>query len=573
MVVAICVAGGLLAGIVAALATVGLPGRLNGISHPPEVRVPPPAVPPRPLEEGQPMEIPVVYPRRALIVAVCNYFYASPIAYADAHGPTTDLVERLGQTLHVDPGQVAQLSDVGLHPMPPLREVIQGSIASFLDSSRPQDRILVLFVGHATMIGNEAYLVPIEGELGEKGTLVPLRWLYDRLASCKARQKVLIIDVCRLDPSRGLERPGAGPMPARLDALLGQPPPGVQVWASCTQGQYSYEADFLTADGGSARAGVFLGELGEALGPFARRSDLLGQGPEDPLPVGALDQGTDGRKGVSRATQERAAALCKARQTPRLSGSERPAGTAFDPNAALPPRVTVAPLPVPAGGAAPAALIEAIFQETGAAAGREGELAFRAASLPPFAARAMVPYRDDHVSAALREAVDRANRLLKKYGRSFEEEFRGLGDTAAEKKRILARQREPARALAELKDSLEELDAASKDLDRQSVRWQATAEYVRARLKARIAYTYEYDYMLGLIRKEALPPRDPSRHDGWRLAARDKLQSGPEAKRYAKEARTALDQLARKCKGTPWEVLARRQAVTTLGLEWQPIPR
>ncbi len=227
----------------------------------------------------------------------------------------------------------------------------------------------------------------------------------------------------------------------------------------------------------------------------------------------------------------------------------------------------------PLGGFAPVSVVEKILRETGAETSREGEAPLAAAALPPFTATALEPYRDDHADSGLRDAVARANRLLRRYGQSFTEEFRGKEGNAEVKKRILAKQRDPARALAELKDALEELESAGRNLERQTPRWQATAEFVRARLKSRIAYIYEYDYMLGLIRKEALPARDPARHGGWRLAAREKLQSGSEAKQYAKEARVALEKLAEKCRGTPWEMLAKRQAVTALGLEWQLIPR
>src|SRR5262249_3072493 len=150
------------------------------------------------------------------------------------------------EALHVPESQVTLLSDAAPRQLarPPLKPVIENTITQFLDACRAQDRILVLFVGHAAEIGNESYLVPIEGELSVKETLIPLSWLYDRLAQCKAQQKVLVMDVCRFNPARGLERPSAGPMGAKLDATLSNPPLGVQVWSACVAGQYSYEGGF-----------------------------------------------------------------------------------------------------------------------------------------------------------------------------------------------------------------------------------------------------------------------------------------------------------------------------------------
>src|SRR5205823_555038 len=126
-------------------------------------------------------------------------------------------------------------------PHAPLKPVIETTITDFLTSSRPQDRVMILFVGHAIAIDKDAYLVPIEGEQGVKETLVSLSWVYDQLAKCPARQKVLILDLCRFDPSRGLERPGSGPLAEAVDAVLQKPPPGVQVWSSCVKDQSSFE--------------------------------------------------------------------------------------------------------------------------------------------------------------------------------------------------------------------------------------------------------------------------------------------------------------------------------------------
>ena len=83
-------------------------------------------------------------------------------------------------------------------------------LADFLAGSRPQDRVLLLFAGHAVELGDEAYLVPFEGELDNAATLMPLKWLYGELAKCPACQKVLVLDVCRFSPTLGQERRGGG---------------------------------------------------------------------------------------------------------------------------------------------------------------------------------------------------------------------------------------------------------------------------------------------------------------------------------------------------------------------------
>ena len=104
----------------------------------------------------------------------------------------------------------------------------------------------------------------------------------------------------------------------------------------------------------------------------------------------------------------------------------------------------------------------------------------------------------------------------------------------------------------------------------KSKRWQANYDYVLARLQARIAYINEHNYLLGQMRKD-LPPRDPKIHQGWKLASQEKLQqTGSDGRRLAADSRKLLEKLAKEHPGTPWEILAKRERLTTLGLRWQP---
>jgi ribulose 1,5-bisphosphate carboxylase large subunit-like protein len=141
------------------------------------------------------------------------------------------------------------------------------------------------------------------------------------------------------------------------------------------------------------------------------------------------------------------------------------------------------------------------------------------------------------------------------------------------KARITKQQRAPAVVMDELKNQLDTLKEMEKLKDEEkSKRWRANFDYVMARLQAHYAYVHEYSFMLGQIRSDALPKRDPAKHSGWRLASTDKLQSGGEAKKLAADAKKRLEKLAKEHAGTPWEVMAKRQALTSLGLQWQPTP-
>jgi hypothetical protein len=111
----------------------------------------------------------------------------------------------------------------------------------------------------------------------------------------------------------------------------------------------------------------------------------------------------------------------------------------------------------------------------------------------------------------------------------------------------------------------------SAERDKESKRWKANFEYVCARLEARIAYLHEYNGMLGNIRKD-FPPRDPALHIGWQLASREKISDRDAAKNH-KAALKHLEKLAADNGGTPWAMVAKREKVASLGLDWVPLPR
>jgi hypothetical protein len=204
--------------------------------------------------------------------------------------------------------------------------------------------------------------------------------------------------------------------------------------------------------------------------------------------------------------------------------------------------------------------------------GREPRL-LTAEILPVFSAALMQRYGNEGGQPAVRLAVQKAAKLLKepRMRSTFEDRFTPLGNDARTKEIVFTRQKKPAMILVELEETLAAFEAAAGEREHEpSARWRANFDYVRGLVEQSIAFVYEYDYMLAQIRNDAMPPRDPSRHTGWRLVSRPKLQSGGEAKKQAAHARKLLLQLVEEHKGTPWEVLARRAALTEVGLEWQP---
>jgi hypothetical protein len=503
-----------------------------------------------------------VFPRRALVISVNDYLYLNPVNYGTPRPDSRNvhtLTNRLSGWLRIPREQVVQLSDAALSGANrvPFKGVITNTVRSFLATSRAQDRILLLFVGHAVENGDETYLVPIDGHPADKESLIPLDWLYKQLSDCPARQKVLIVDVCRLDPTRGAERGDREPMGEKLDAKLKAPPPGVQVWSACVAGQNSYE--FANDPFGN---GLFLEKLYEVL-----EKGLEGkiQRPADPLPLAELVEAVNQRM---KATLE----PMKKTQTSRLAGQEAEGGAAYDPNAAAPPRPAVAPPPPPEGGVARPDQVKDILTEIEVQPVRSAkdQRPLKFESLPAFDAKVLEAYKADGEKDAFREAVEKARGFLNDQikRKVLREEFTAPGNENAFKDEIRnLLSRDMAVMIQEVETALEELNTLKEERGKQPKRWQANYDYILSRLEARLAFLYEYSTLLGQLR-QSLPPREPG-HDGWRMVALPKVQGDKAGRDAAKRSRALLDRLMEEHRGTPWEVFAKRDSLANMGLEWQ----
>jgi hypothetical protein len=536
------------------------------------------------------------FPRRALAVCVTNYLYANPIAYGDTGHGLHSLMDRMSRFLHIPTSQVAELCDGAPNPanqptplspkkngpetqkpaqstpVPPLKNVIEKTVTEFLDGSRAQDRIILLWIGHVLEIDGAGYLVPLEGEPTVKETLLPLTWLYGRLAACKARQKVLILDTCRLDPTRGQERPGSGPMGAKLDALLAKPPAGVQVWSACTTDQFSYETD----DGS-----IFLTKLYDALTQTSLKKKIQEQ--TDPIPLDALAEV------VGKSCTEAAREQWQAKQTPRLVGSEAERGASFDREEPLPPKLEVA-LPAFPGGTARQAEIASIFGEVVLPPIRKTSLQaapLNIETLIPFAEKTLELYRADYSSlksiednaakyplrAVTLEAVKLMRRAFAPGNKNFsiQEVYAGGNRDKIKAEIGNSQQRNLAMVEGDLTDALNNLERAGEDRKEEtSKRWQANYDYVHAQLLARLAFIHEYNLMLAKIRSDSLPQPEGFTPSGWRLSSQDKQQGGKEMRDKVQKANKILDKLVKNHPGTPWEILAKRDRTQALGLKWEP---
>jgi hypothetical protein len=523
----------------------------------PSTRRETPTKPDLPTDAGQ-------FPRRALAVSINNYLFANPINYG-MPGPRTanlqTLMERFSQrdALRIPASQMAVLCDAADRgAQTPTDPVIRSTVVNFLNTSRAQDRIVLLIVGHVVEIGGELSLLPIDGEVAAKEGGIPLKWIYERLAACKARQKVLVLDTCRLDPAKGQERPGSGPMGEKLDAMLKEPPAGVQVWSACVAGQYSYEFE-----SGMIPNGLFLDALYEEV---TRASSGRIQSPADPFPLERLVQAVNARM------KKELEPLGKV-QTSRLTGSEPEEGAEPDPKEPAPPKPKVTPPSGRPGGVADLAQVRVILKDISFPPLKvaKDHKPLTAEALPPFPAETLKEYMKDGEATPLRAEVMKARDILNDMARyELVDHYSASTPEAALKKQVDKDQTKVAKVvigeLMEVSESLKTVADYRKD---ETKRWQATYDYVVARLEAQLAYLNEYQAVLGQVKKGMTPP-GPA-YNGWRLASQFDPQTGDrDAKKLAAESRKKLDRIVKDYPDTPWAIMAKRDRSSALGLEWQP---
>jgi hypothetical protein len=139
------------------------------------------------------------------------------------------------------------------------------------------------------------------------------------------------------------------------------------------------------------------------------------------------------------------------------------------------------------------------------------------------------------------------------------------------KEELLGRQREVARAMGVLDDVYQDVVAAGSKRGRETKRWQANYDLVKARLEIQIAFLYEYQSALGQARRDT-PPRDPALHSGWVLEPQEKITGDAAGKKLYKQAQKTFDYIITEYAGTPWEVLARREKERLIGLDWKAVP-
>jgi hypothetical protein len=516
------------------------------------------------------------YPRRLLFISISRYAYLNPLtAAAGARGDSaTDAARKLAYEWRVptDSGnnQFFLLSDSGKDARPAVKAVVQPTYERFFATSRAQDHVVVYFSGHAVEKEGKAYLVPSDGDADDMASLIPLDEFYAKLKACPAQQKVVIFDVCRFNPQFGRQRPGSEPMPEALAKALHAPPPGVQVWTTCSAGENAVELPKT----GSEFLAAF--RIVADKGKLPAKSGL----PEEPIPVHAWAEA------VRAKVAELVTKDGKPAQTPTLTGTEPKDAVAFNPEEPPAARFDLPALPK----GADSRLVAAVFRDLDLPGIRDD----KAADAPSFEsafyfadgvlkdyAEKDVPFtemeKDKEKYAVRLAALDALKTIRDTWTRTkgdgsgrLRETFAGEADDKT-KKLIEDEQTVPARIELELSKLLRRLETAEKSLDQEpSKRWRATFQYAYAQALARWAYINEYDLMLGAIRKDDLPKIDKAKGDaGWQIVSVPVMKSKKDVPAKADAAKELFGKVAAEYKGTPWAMLAKQHQNIAVGLEWR----
>ncbi len=431
----------------------------------------------------------------------------------------------------------------------------------------------------------DAFLMPVEGEKNQVDSLIPLRWVLDQLGKSKARQKVLVLDAFRQSVTGGGELPSPDVMPESFDAMLQNPPEGVQVLSACVKEQSSIELEsgsvFL-----QALYNTFVGDYGGQAG-FTT--------PGDPLPIEELAAKANARLKIALEAVKKEDKAPE--QTVRATGQEKPGGAPPNPEQAEATRVQFQPVSAAASNVEVDSILKQlahvkpmkmpmvrIFENIQSA----NMPAFKRDTLEEYGQQGFDPFKEKLSDAdleakrkdfPLRVAVfEAAQKLDESHRLNLRETIAKPGAAGFDgkfKTSILKESEAPSKADFEIKEMLATFDELSEKMrdKEESKRWLAHFDYTHARLKGRVIQLNEFLFLLAQIRGDGMPEIKDNQA-GWRIGARAKVTTNEQKIRdMAKAIGKDWDKIAKRYPNSPWAVLAKRERLYLVGLEWNAVTR
>ena len=183
----------------------------------------------------------------ALLVGVQEYANGSGLRRLEyTQKDVTDLAEVLKQQGYI----VTIMTESEYKPgkefvLPDAKKIIK-MLTRLVNDCKPEDTLLVALTGHGAHLkeNNKLYFCPLGTELKDKDTMVSIDEVMAMFneESCRAANKILLVDACRNDPSDG--RSGGSPkeLQSVTRPLIPKPPGGTVALFSCSQGEISHES-------------------------------------------------------------------------------------------------------------------------------------------------------------------------------------------------------------------------------------------------------------------------------------------------------------------------------------------
>jgi len=146
--------------------------------------------------------------------------------------------------------------------------------------------------------------------------------------------------------------------------------------------------------------------------------------------------------------------------------------------------------------------------------------------------------------------------------------FRGYNDNIL--REDLKEAQKPVAVIAYNLDRLQQvLDAGSKGRDSMTnARWRASYDLAMGRILAMRVRLEGYKRMCGNM---SITPKTFENADNnmWKLAPADEIESGPQIRKAAEDAKTYLKRVIDEHPGTPWAFMAEKELSTKLGWTWK----
>jgi LysM repeat protein len=164
----------------------------------------------------------------ALIIGIGNYDILGPLASCreDAKAFSKALL-----AAGYSPKRVVLLTDDAAVPENKATYTnIKRRLKQVCEFAKQTDSLIVYFAGHGTLIDEEVFLIPQDGDEKDRDNGVPLTKLQQQMQDSKASRKLLVLDACH---SGGSTRGVSGVTPSLKTA-------GVHVMASCAANELSH---------------------------------------------------------------------------------------------------------------------------------------------------------------------------------------------------------------------------------------------------------------------------------------------------------------------------------------------